>query len=463
MSKSKQKIVILGAGLAGTLLSIFLAKRNFDVHVFERRRDLRKTNSREGRSINLTMGIRALRALQEAGIDKSIRKISIPLYRRVMHSEDGTLSRQPYGIGKQAIYSVCRFKLNRMLINIAEKLPNIQLNFQQECIDVDLNANEILLKNTVKQKEHSVKGNLIIGGDGAYSSVRSVLQKTSMFNYSQHYIDYGYKELSISSGRNNAYLLDKHGFHIWARGSYMLVASPDLQGTFTATIFLPFKGGKGSFENLSNEENVLNFFNKHFPDIVPHIPKLAEQFFSEKPATMINVKCSPWIHENKILLLGDSAHAIPPFYGQGMNAAFEDCRTFVELLDKYENNFDEVLPKFQQERIPNTDALSELTLHNFVEIRDHVAKSGFLFRKKIEAKIQEQYPDKWQPLYTMVAFTHTPYAEALARGKKQKAIIDQVMDLVDIEKNWQKIDYGTLINFDNLTWKATPITHEEYW
>ena len=412
-----QKIIIVGAGLTGTLLGILLAKRGFTVDIFEQREDLRKSNLKEGRSINLTMGVRAWKALKEAEVDKPIQKISIPLYQRTMHSIDNLLTHQSYG-GDQAIYAICRFELNKILLNTAEEYKNIHFHFRKKCMDLDLDSMKILYKDTHNGERYKISSDLIIGADGAYSSIRNALLKTPMFSYSQSYIDYGYKEITISSMEENQFL-HRNNFHIWARGKCMLIASPDLEDTFTATLFLPFKGND-SFEELNNERKVLNFFSTQFPDIVPYTPGLVEQFFANSPSPIVSIKCNPWTHKDKILLIGDSAHAIPPFYGQGMNSAFEDCSILINLLDRYGVNWPIILSKFQNERISHTNALSELTMDNFIEIRDHVARSEFLFRMKIENEIQRQYPEKWKPLYTMVAFTHMPYTQVLERGKKTK-------------------------------------------
>jgi len=445
MTASAQNATIIGAGLVGSLLSLYLAKKGCNVSIFERRPDMRKTNIGGGRSINLALSDRGWRALEGIGIGDDIRKVGIPMFKRVMHDVKGNLTSQPYGKEGQGIYSVSRGGLNMALMDLAEKQPNISLNFNQQLANLDLKTNTLEFHNPETNSENKVQADVIFGADGAFSAVRNVLQKTERFDYSQSYLEYGYKELTIAPGENGTWQLEKNALHIWPRGQYMMIALPNLDGSFTCTLFFPYEGAH-SFSALKSEADVTQFFQEVFPDAVPMMPTLLEDYFQNPTGTLVTVKCFPWSQDGKVLLIGDAAHAIVPFYGQGMNAGFEDCTVFNELLDAHGLDWETVFKTFEKVRKPNTDAIADLAVENFVEMRDKVADPEFLLQKKIEGKINARYPEQWIPLYTMVTFSpDIPYAKALKDGRKQEEIMRKLMKHIKTEADFEKPEVQQLL------------------
>lgn len=433
MSKN---VTIVGAGLVGSLLSIYLARRGYNVNIFERRSDMRKIKMSAGKSINLALSDRGWRGLQGVGIADDIKEIAIPMYGRFIHNRDGSTAFQKYGKDEQAIYSVSRAEINMRLMDLAEKENGVKIHFDQKCLSVDKNRSEGKFEDT-SGAVHSEKFDLLFGADGAFSASRLNMQLTSdRFEYNQHYIEAGYKELIIPPGENNSFRMEKNALHIWPRGSFMMIALPNPDGNFTCTLFLPFEGEK-SFSKLQTREQVKDFFEAEFPDAVPLMPTYLDDFFSNPTSSLVTVKCFPWVFDNKIALIGDAAHAIVPFYGQGMNCGFEDCVVLNELIDKYKENWNEILPEYQSLRKPDGDAIADLAIANFVEMRDKTADPKFLLQKKIEARFSERHPEKWIPLYSMV--TYSPkirYSTALKEGNKQQAIMDKIMAMPEIEKKW---------------------------
>ncbi|KAA3440124.1 FAD-dependent oxidoreductase [Rufibacter hautae] len=437
MEKTTQ-LSVMGGGLVGCLLSLYLAKQGYRVDVYERRPDLRRTDLGGGRSINLALSDRGWRALETIGIAEDIRKVAIPMYQRVMHDKNGNLSFQPYGQEGQAIYSVSRGGLNQALLDLAEAEPTISLHFQQQVMEVEVATNKVTMLDTVSGQEHHISPDVIFAADGAYSMVRLSLQKTDRFNYEQSYLDYGYKELTIPPAADGSWQLEKNALHIWPRGQYMMIALPNVDGSFTCTMFFPYEG-EPSFKSLQTPEQLTSFFQEIFPDATALMPDLAQEFFENPIGSLVTIKCQPWRHSGKILLLGDAAHAIVPFYGQGMNAGFEDCTVLRGLLEQHQDNWETIFQTFQDVRKPNTDAIADLAVYNFIEMRDKVADPRFLLQKKIEAKITAQYPDSWLPLYSMVTFSpDLPYAEALANGQRQEEIMRVLMEHIQKEEDYDK-------------------------
>ncbi len=443
MTKRKN-IAIMGAGLVGSLLSLYLAKRGHKVDVYERRADLRKTTIDGGRSINLALSDRGWRALRGIGIEEDVRKVAIPMYGRVMHDEEGNLTYQPYGKEGQAIYSVSRGGLNVALMNLSEPDENINYHFNRQALDVNLRENEVQLRNTETADIELVKPDLLFGADGAFSVVRGAMQRTERFNYEQSYLEYGYKELTIPAA-NGTWALEKNALHIWPRGNYMMIALPNLDGSFTCTLFFPYEGER-SFNAIKTDTDLLNFFLEVFPDAVPLMPNLADDYFSNPVGSLVTIKCFPWSFEDKSLLIGDASHAVVPFYGQGMNAGFEDITVLDQMLDGFDGEDWEALFKaFERKRKPNADAIADLAVMNFIEMRDKVADPRFLLRKKIEGKISQQFPDKWIPLYSMVTFSDFPYSYALETGQCQDKIMQKVMKHIQSIEDYDKPEVQKLL------------------
>ncbi len=429
-----KKVAVIGGGLVGSLEAIYLAQRGYQVDVLERRPDIRAQGAAGGRSINLALSDRGWRALEGAGIADDIARMAIPMKGRMMHYQNGEQTFQPYGQEGQAIYSVSRGGLNQRMIEKADEYENVRFHFRHKCTDIDLDTASVRFLDENKDNRGHSDHDWIIGTDGAFSAVRLRMQKTDRFDYSQEHLKHGYKELSIPPGGNGEHLLEKHALHIWPRGRYMMIALPNLDGSFTCTLFLPFKG-EPSFASLQTSEEVQAFMKETFPDAVPLMPTLLEDYEENPTASLVTIRCRPWYFEDKALLLGDAAHAIVPFYGQGMNAGFEDCRILEDHFDRYESR-GEMFREFSENRKPNADAIAELALRNFVEMRDKTADPKFLLQKRIERRLAEQYPDRWIPLYSQVTFTHIPYAQALEQGERQEAIMQRIMQKEDIEEQW---------------------------
>ncbi len=433
----QKNITIVGAGLVGSLLSIYLAKKGHKISIYERRGDMRKENMVAGKSINLALSDRGWKGLEGVGIANEIRKIAIPMYGRCIHHKDGSIIMQPYGKDDQAIYSVSRATINKTLMSLAEEQPNVKLYFDERCTNVNKFEGTCEFENNLNSKKSTVKSDLIFGADGAFSAARLGLQLSSdRFEYNQHYIDCGYKELEIPAGPNNSFLLEKNALHIWPRGSYMMIALSNPEGNFTCTLFLQFEGEK-SFNKLKTKEEVIKFFHEEFPDAVALMPTLIEDFFANPMSSLVTVKCWPWVFENKVTLIGDAAHAIVPFYGQGMNCGFEDCVVLNSLLEKHENDWEKILHEYEHLRKPDGDAIADLAIMNFIEMRDKTADPKFLLQKKIEAKFSAAYPEKWIPLYSMVTYSpHIRYSTALKEGAKQEKIMQKIMQNPAIESVW---------------------------
>lgn len=439
MSTERQTITLIGAGLAGTLLAIELMKRGFDVQIYERRPDMRRVRMSAGRSINLAVSTRGIYALQQAGVWRELERIIVPMKGRMMHSVAGELTFQPYGKDEsEVINSVSRAELNIALMNAAEE-RGVRIDFNERCIGCDLEKRTIHLRNEVTGREETLQSDVVIGTDGSASAIRLELMKMlPRFNFSQEYLDYGYKELTIPAGANGKHLLEPNALHIWPRGTYMLIALPNSDGTFACILFLPFEGA-GSFAELTTPDSVNRAFEKSFPDAVPLMPQLAENFFWNPVGSMVTIKCFPWRHEGNALLLGDAAHAIVPFFGQGLNCAFEDCTVLLELLDRRGADWERVFGEFQEARKANTDAIADLAQENFIEMRDKVADPKFLFKKKAELALEAKFPGVFVPKYAMVTFHRVPYSVALSRGRVQDRMLSELCDHVE---RIEDIDWG---------------------
>ncbi|MCP4246843.1 MAG: FAD-dependent monooxygenase [bacterium] len=418
----KPKITIVGAGLGGALLANYLGKAGFEVAVYEKRADIRTTEIVTGRSINLALSTRGIHALSEVGVIDRLMHDAIPMPGRMIHSPGGALSFQPYGRDGQAINSVSRAGLNIILLNAAAKYPNVTLHFRQKCVDLDPDTAAVEFEHADTNERTTVQSDMVIGCDGAYSAVRARLQRLDRFNYSIDYLEHGYKELIIPPADDGGYRMEKNALHIWPRRSYMMIALPNADGSYTVTCFWPLEGDH-SFANLKTDDDVRRYFEQHFSDAVPLMPTLTRDYFDNPVGTLATVRCSPWYYRDKVALLGDAAHAIVPFYGQGMIAAFEDCTVLNECLTNCGSDWGQALASYHRLRKENGDAIADLALGNFIEMRDHVGSPAFLRKKKREKRLHRLLGDRYVPLYTMVSFTRTPYAEAVRRAKAQDRFI----------------------------------------
>ena len=430
----KREVTIIGAGLVGSLLGIYLAKRGYPVVIYERRGDMRKENMAAGRSINLALSDRGIQALEEVGIMNEICPITIPMHGRQIHHEDGSSAYQPYGLEGQFINSVSRGELNIKLMNLAESY-GVEIFFNHTCDFINWDKKTIQFKNA----ETTVIKNfdLLFGSDGAYSAARLNHQlQHDRFQYHQYYIDYGYKELHIPPGNQGAFRMKENALHIWPRGNYMLIALPNTDGSFTCTLFFPFEGNP-SFASLQTKQEINDFFNQHFPDAAQLMPTLLEDFINNPTSSLVTVKCFPWVRKNNFTLIGDAAHALVPFFGQGMNCGFEDCSVLNKLADEEKEDWEKILERFQALRKPDADAIADLALNNFIEMRDKVADPVFLLQKKIENRFSSKYPRLWTPAYGLVTFRpDIRYSTALEKGNRQQASMDEIMRLPGIEDIW---------------------------
>ncbi|MBX7140280.1 MAG: FAD-dependent monooxygenase [Chitinophagales bacterium] len=435
---------ILGAGLVGSLLAIHLAKRGYKVEVHERRPDMRKENIPAGRSINLAMSDRGWRGLEKVGLREDIESIAIPMKGRMIHALDGTTSFQPYGKEGQAIYAVSRGVLNCALMNLAEQQDDVQLFFNERCVQVDLQKHMLHFENPRSDSYSEKSYDLLFGADGAFSALRHSMQFMDRYNYSQQYIEHGYKELMIPSDANGRHKMEVNALHIWPRGNFMLIALPNIDGTFTCTLFFSFEGDV-SFQKLKTEGDVRKFFTEYFPDVIPLMPGYITDFFQNPTSSLLTVRCFPWQANGNTCLIGDSAHAIVPFFGQGMNCGFEDCSVLSELMDEHGDDWKTILPLFEALRKPNADAIADLALNNFIEMRDLVADPHFLHKKKIEKMIAEKYPEKYISPYQMVSFSHIPYSDALKNGAAINNVLDQLTQVEQLESKFESPEIQKMI------------------
>jgi kynurenine 3-monooxygenase len=441
MNAAGRKLTLIGSGLTGPLLAISLVQRGFAVEVFERRPDMRQVQISAGRSINLALSTRGIHALREAGIFDQIQKIIIPMRGRMMHALTGELTFMPYGKDEtEVINAVSRADLNVALMDAAEA-GGVPIHFNQRCGGIDLRSGTLDLRDEETANEYTVDTDVVIATDGAGSAIRNEMLKLPRFNFSQQYLDYGYKELTIPPGGDGKHVFETHALHIWPGGTFMLIALPNIDGSFGCILFLPFEG-EVSFAALDDESKVRAFFEAQFPDALAVMPDLAGNFFANPTGTMVTIKCSPWHVDGRTLLLGDAAHAIVPFFGQGMNCAFEDCTYLLGLLDRIGPDWAQLFPEFEGSRKADTDAIADLALENFIEMRDRVADPRFLFRKKVELELEKRYPGTFVPKYAMVTFHRTPYSVAAGRGAIQDRMLGELCDSVArIEDvNWKRAD-----------------------
>ena len=435
MSKEKSAIIV-GAGLVGSLWAVYLSKAGYKVTIYERRSDIRLAEISAGKSINLALSTRGWTALDTVGVGDKIRDLAIPMTGRIMHSEEGELAYQPYGEEGQAIYSISRGGVNARMMDVAEKDGGAKMKYNHQCIGVDLKAGKVRLLNKETNETIEDHADVVFACDGAFSAIRyKGFQKLDRFDFSQDFIDDGYREILLPANEDGSYKLDKNALHIWPRGRFMMIALPNEDGSFTCTLFMPYDGGKNSFNSLDTTEKVDSFFKEVFPDFHEMMPDIADAWEDHPLSSLAIMRSYPW-HHGKTVMMGDSAHATVPFYGQGMNGAFEDCTVMWRLMQKHNEDWEKVFEEYSIERKPDGDALQDLSLYNYHVMRDYVADPMFLLRKKIEAKFSKLYPEKWLPLYSQVTFSNIRYSEAIANGKAQSRIMDQIMENPNITEEW---------------------------
>ncbi|KSA11673.1 FAD-dependent oxidoreductase [Maribacter dokdonensis] len=442
MTQEKKNIAIIGSGLVGSLLAIYLKRYGHKITVFDRRPDIRNIEF-SGRSINLAMSNRGWNALKTVGIEEEIKKIAIPLDKRAMHVIGKEQYFQKYGKDGEAIWSISRGVLNKRMIDLAEN-NGVDFRFEEKVWDIDLPRAVVFTGESEKGEWKEYPFDLVFGCDGAFSRVRHKMQRRSRFDYSQDFIDVGYKELTIPANADGTHKLDKHSFHIWPRGKFMFIAMPNLDGSFTCTLFMPFEG-EVSFESLQTKKDAVRFFNTYFPNVKDEIENLTEDFFKNPTSAMVTMKCYPWTYWDKVALVGDSAHAVVPFYGQGMNAGFEDIYVLDQLIQEFGDDWERIFTTYQEKRKPNADAIAELSYRNFIEMSSKTADANFLLQKKIEKHFSSKHPEKWIPAYSRVTFSNRPYAEALAEGDAQEEIMKEVMKISNIAENWDSLEVENLM------------------
>jgi kynurenine 3-monooxygenase len=425
---AKQKVIIIGAGLAGSLLAIYLAKKGIEADVYEARGDMRKEKMSAGRSINLALSDRGIAALREVGMDEYMLAEAVPMFGRMVHAADGSTKLLPYS-GREGEYinSVSRAGLNVALMNEAEKYAGVRFFFNRKCVDFDAASGAVFFENG-----EPVKANTVIAADGAGSAIRNAMLRGGVprFNFAQSWLEHGYKELHIPPAANGGFLMEKNALHIWARRSFMMIALPNFDGSFTCTLFLAHKG-ENSFEQLTDEKSLMDFFETNFADAIPLMPTLSEDFFANPIGNLGTIKCFPWNVGGKSLLLGDSAHAVVPFYGQGMNASFEDCRILNQLIERHGADWETVFDEFTRQRKPNADAIAEMAEENFYEMRDAVADPVFQRKRELETRLEQTFPDYFSK-YSMVTFREDlPYAVAKQKGNAQDKLLMEICAKVD--------------------------------
>ncbi len=413
-----RRILIVGAGLGGSLLAAYLGRAGHRVLLVERRGDPRARNYVGGRSINLAISARGIHALERAGLADELLAQGIRMPGRMIHPISGSAAFQPYSSDpNRAINSVSRSRLNLLLLNAACREPNVEARFDLRCADIDLAAPAATFVRADGSSER-IEADLVIGADGAFSAVRAVMQRTERFDYSQSYLGHGYKELTIPARADGSFAIDRNALHIWPRGGSMMIALPNPDGSFTCTLFWPWEGA-GSFAEVRGDEAVRRHFERFYPDAVPLMPTLLEDFRNNPVGSLVTVRCSPWHLNGTVALLGDAAHAVVPFYGQGANASFEDCEALTDAMAAHPNDQRAALDLYQASRIRHANAIADMALANFVEMRDKTASPAFRWRKRIEHALHGLFPQSYVPLYDMVSFSTIPYADARERARRQ--------------------------------------------
>ena len=442
MAPDKKHITIIGAGLTGALLGLRLGQRGYKVDLFERRPQTRENTGDSGRSINLALSRRGIDALKMVGMMEAVTPLLIPMKGRMLHMEDGSEKFSPYGQrDDEVIYSVSRRDLNRLMVARAVEAPDVNVVFEKKCTAIDFESSQLTLEDVGTGKSQEKGFELLVGCDGAGSKVRRSLMEQIGGQSTSDFLDHDYKELEIPAGAGGTWQLEKEGLHIWPRGEFMLIALPNLDGSFTVTLFLP-KQGTPSFESLADEQSVDAFFKKTFPTARALMPDLVEDFFGNPTGRLGTVRCQPWHLEDQCLLLGDAAHAIVPFHGQGMNCAFEDCVVLDRLLDKWGGDWGKVNPELTTSRKPDADAIAQMAIENYTTMRSTVTDPKYGLKKAIGFELERRLPELFIPRYSMVMFHDMPYSEAFEKGEIQRSILDELVKGIDSvdDVNWKQAE-----------------------
>ena len=426
-----EKITLIGAGLTGPLMATYLAKRGYEVDIYERRPDMRKESISAGRTINLAMSIRGIHALKEVKLYDKIAPFTISMKGRMIHNLDGSTNLQPYGQKpEEVIYSVSRAQLNMELMTLAEETGQVNIHFNRKCTDMDLDENTLTLVDTNSGDKNIIPVNRVMGVDGSASAAREAMVAKGNFDFTYIPLGHGYKELTMPPGADGNFQMETNALHIWPRGQFMLIALPNMDRSFTCTLFFPMEGPT-SFATVRTEVEIFRFFEEQFPDAVPLILDLVQDFQTNPTGKLGSVYCSPWHVEDKAVLLGDAAHAVVPFFGQGMNASFQDCSVLNQLIKEYDNDWGKILSEFSRTHVQNGHAIADMALENYLEMRDHVNDPSYIKRRELELKMEHIFPDKFIPRYSMVSFHRIPYAEVYKRGEKQFEALDTILNVFD--------------------------------
>jgi len=427
-----ENILIIGAGLCGSLLALRLGQRGYNVKLVEKRPDLRKVEQDAGRSINLAFSDRGLKAMRMVGLEDEVKDLCLPMLGRMIHDKQGNKFLSRYsGRKDKYINSISRPGLNMLLLDAAEKLPNVNILFNQSCTDVDLKNTTAYFEDYVTKEEIVHSGDIIFGTDGAGSVLRNnmFIDKELRLSFSIDWLSHSYKELTIPAKEEGGFKTDNNALHIWPRGENMLIALPNLDGSFTVTLFLAHETGAMNFMKLNSQEAVANYFKNEFPDAIDLMPDLASEFFENPTGTLGTVKCYPWSTYGKTLIMGDAAHAIVPFYGQGMIASFEDVVVLDKYVEAHEGNWQTIFSNYQKERKKDTDAIADLAIDNFHEMKEHTANPLFQQKRKLEIEFEEHFPDQYNSKYSLVTFNEDiPYSVAMRRGRAQDKAILNLLD-----------------------------------
>ena len=434
----QNKIVLIGAGLSGPLMGIYLSQHGFNVDIYEKRSDMRLNDISAGRSINLALSIRGIRALKEIGIYSEIKTLIMPMNGRMIHDLSGETSLQPYGQKtNEVIYSISRAELNKQLMSKAEETGKIRIFFDHDLIEADLNNKFLLFNN-----QNKISFNTVIGCDGSSSVLRDEIISNTSAKYLKKPLGHGYKELTIPSF-SNKFKIDPSALHIWPRGNFMLIALPNMDKSFTCTLFMPLKG-EMSFETIKNNNEVTNLFKTYFPDVLELIPTLHFDFLNNPTGELASIYLNPWHFDDRALLIGDAAHAIVPFFGQGMNASFQDCTVLNKLINTEKYDWGRIFSRFSKEHVKNGHAIADMAIENYEEMRDSVNKIKFKAQRKLEFALEKQFPNKFIPRYSMVSFSEKPYSEVYNIGEKQCKLLNK---LLEIDPSGRSIDKNIVNKF----------------